>query len=66
MVFAGKEVRQPSPNIAYRRANDKMKYVDIEEGVIEDDSQFWEILYNENLAKGEFCFSERLIRETGG
>lgn len=42
-----------------------MKYVDIREGA-KDEDLFWEILYDENLAKGRFCFSERLVRETGG
>lgn len=46
--------------------NGEMKFIDLQEGSAGDDSQFWEILYDENLAKGNLCFSERLIRQTGG
>lgn len=43
-----------------------MKFIDLQEESAGDDSQFWEILYDENLARGKLCFSERLIRQTGG
>lgn len=46
-----------------------MKYIDIQEDDGEDGqdgNQFWEILFDENLARGGLCFSDRIIRETGG